>query len=321
MLTFRVIASGSLALLVAFGASACGTDATGLTAASGQAGFSQLNGEGTQASDAAHRDLAALRDELLAADRAFASLGAATNLIESLVAPIAPDGIFLAPGAGFLRGPDAVRDFLNTNPANVVSKWRWSVIRADVSSDGQNGYTYGYTELELPTGAVLPGKYQAYWARQSNGDWKMASFKRSQRAPGAVSLNPPPGFETPTTKHRRYYPNTEPSAELQILFGVDVAFSDAAQSGVADAFAAFAAPDGAQTGGNIATWAFGPDAIRAAWAGVAPTFTWAPELGEVATCGDLGFTVGYVYSGGVAFSKYFTVWQKQPNGVWRYIVD
>ena len=321
MRIFRSIASGSLALLVAVGASACSSDATGIVPNSGRGDFSQADGEGTQASAAAHRNLVALRDELLAADRAWATLGAATNLIESLVAPLASDGIFLAPGAGFLRGPDEVRDFLNTNPINIDSKWRWSVIRADVSSDGQSGYTYGYSEFELPSGVVLPGKYQAYWSRQSNGGWKMAAFKRSQRAPGAVSLIPPPGFETPTTQHRRYYPNTEPATELPVLFGVDRAFSDAAQSGVADAFAAFVAPDGAQGGGNLVTWAFGPEAIRAAWAGVAPTFTWAPELGDVATSGDLGFTVGYVYSGGVAFSKYFTVWQKQPNGIWRYIVD
>ena len=149
----------------------------------------------------------------------------------------------------------------------------------------------------------------------------MAAFKRTARAAGTVSLTPPPGFETPTTEHRRYFPNTDPATELQALFAVDRAFSDAAQLGVADAFAAFAAPDGAQTGGNIASWAFGPDAIRAAFTGVAPTFTWAPELGDVATSGDLGFTVGFVYSGAVATSKYFTVWQKQSNGAWRYVVD
>ena len=321
MLTFRSIASGSLALLASIGVAACGTDATGLAQASRQADFSQGNGEGAEASAAAHRNLVALRDELLAADRAYAALGAATNLVESLAAPMADDGIFLAPGTGFLRGPDEVRTFLSANPINIDSKWRWSVIRADVSSDGQRGYTYGYSEFELPSGVVLPGKYQAYWSRQSNGGWKMAAYKRSQRAPGPVSLVPPPGFETPTTQHRRYYPNTEPATELPVLFGVDRAFSDAAQSGVADAFAAYVAPDGAQSGGNLITWAFGPEAVRAAWAGVAPTFTWAPELGDVATSGDLGFTVGYVYSGGVAISKYFTVWQKQPNGVWLYIVD
>jgi len=302
-------------------ASACGTDATGLTAASRRADLSQVNGEGTQASDAAHRNLVALRDTLLAADRAFATFGATTNLIESLASPLAADGIFLAPGNGFLRGPDQVRQFLNTSPANQNSKWRWTAIRADVSSDGQRGYTYGYTELELPTGVVLPGKYHAYWARQAGGGWKMAAFKRTARAAGTVSLVPPPGFATPTTPHRRYYPNTDLTTELEALFAVDRAFSHAAQSGVADAFASYAAPDGAQTGGNIATWAFGPEAIRAAFAGVAPTFTWAPELGDVASGGDLGFTVGFVYSGAVATSKYFTVWQRQPNGVWRYVVD
>lgn len=321
MPTFRPLAAGSLVLLMAVSVSACSADASSLTAASRRAYPDLVNGEGEEASDEAHRNLVTLRDTLLAADRAFAASGATTNLIESLVAPLAADGIFLAPGNGFLRGPDQVRAFLNTSPANLTSKWRWTAIRVDVSSDGQRGYTYGYTELELSTGVVLPGKYHAYWARQTGGGWKMAAFKRTARAAGTVSLVPPLGFETPTTRRRRYYPNTDLTSELQTLFAVDEAFSAAAQSGVGDAFAAFAAPDGAQTGGNVASWAFGPEAIRAAFAGVAPTFTWAPQLGDVATGGDLGFTVGFVYSGAVAASKYFTVWQKQPNGVWRYVVD
>ena len=307
--------------LLAFSFTACANGPTAITKRPERAAFN-VNGEGDQASDAAHRDLALVRDTLLAADRAWAAIGAQTNLVEALAGPMASDGIFLAPGTTFLRGPDAVRTFLNTNPANKTAKWRSMVIRADVSSDGRQGYTYGYSEQELSTGTILPGKYQAYWSRQSDGSWKMAAFKRVARAPGAVSLTPPAGFETPTTRHRRYYPNTEPESELTELFAVDVAFSDAAQFGEADAFAAFAAPDGAQTGGsNMASWAFGPEAIRAAHPAAPVAFTWAPALGTVATSGDLGFTVGFIYSGATAVSKYFTVWQKQPNGQWRYVAD
>jgi ketosteroid isomerase-like protein len=311
----------ALALVAASFGVACTNGPTAVRRQPRSAAFS-ANGEGDEARDAAHRDLSLLRDTLLAADRAWAALGAQTNLVEALAAPMAPDGIFLAPGSGFLRGPNEVRNFLNGNPANKTAKWRWMTIRADVSSDGQQGYTYGYSEQETSTGTILPGKYQAYWSRQPDGGWKMAAFKRLTRGAGAVSLTPPPGFETPTTRHRRYYPNTEPDAELRALFAVDIAFSDAAQFGEADAFAAFAAPDGAQSGsGSMATWAFGPEAIRAAHPTGPVGFTWTPSLGAVATSGDLGFTVGFIYSGTAIVSKYFSVWQKQPNGRWRYVAD
>jgi ketosteroid isomerase-like protein len=304
-------------------AAACANSPTVVARQTAGAAFN-ANGEGSQASDAAHRDLALLRDTLLAADRAWAALGAQTTLVEALAAPMAPDGIFLAPvpSNGFLRGPDQVRDALNANPANKTSKWHSTVIRADVSSDGQQGYTYGYSEQVLATGAVLPGKYQAYWARQSDGSWKMAAYKRVARAAGAVSLTPPPGFETPTSRHRRYYPNTEPDAERQVMFAADVAFSDAAQLNGADAFGAFAAPDAAQTGGNtVASWVFGPEAIRALRPAAPFGATWKPELGAVAASGDLGFTVGLIYQGTTIVSKYYTIWQKQPNGRWLYVAD
>ena len=311
------------AILACAFVAACANGPTIVTKQAGSGSFN-VNGEGSQARDAAQRDLALLRDTLLAADRAWAALGDATNLVEALAAPMAPDGIFLAPvpSNGFLRGPAQVRDALNANPANKTAKWHSSVIRADVSSDGQHGYTYGYSEQVLANGTVLPGKYQAYWARQSDGSWKMAAFKRVARGAGPVSLTPPAGFETPTSRHRRYYPNTDPDAERQALFAVDVGFSDAAQFGEADAFAAYAAPDGAQTGGNtMASWVFGPAAIRAAHPAGPVGFTWKPELGAVATSGDLGFTVGFIYQGTTIVSKYYSIWQKQPNGRWLYVAD
>ena len=57
--------------------------------------------------------------------------------------------------------------------------------------------------------------------------------------------------------------------------------------------------------------------------------TWYPLLADVAQSGDLGYTVGTaVYTGRredggqvVRYSKYLTVWKKQRDGGWRYVVD
>jgi hypothetical protein len=140
-----------------------------------------------------------------------------------------------------------------------------------------------------------------------------------------VSLAPPPGFETPETKHRRYFPNTDADAEAGAVSAADLAFSDLAQVvGNAEAFARYAAPTGAQSGNSESVgWVFGPTAIGEAHAGEPlGVFSWAPAIARAAGSGDLAFTVGWVFnSDGETLGKYFSVWQKQNTGEWRYIVD
>jgi ketosteroid isomerase-like protein len=286
---------------------------------------SVASGEGDEASAAAHLDLRDVRAELLAVDRSYAEAARSVNLIDALVAPLAPDAVFLAPGPVILRGPNAARALLSANPSNALSKWSWTAIRVDVSGDGKEGYTMGYAELTQPSGTVLPGRYVAYWAKQADGTWKVEAYKRIPRAAGAVSLAPPPGFETPETKHRRYFPNTDADAEAGAVSAADLAFSDLAQVvGNAEAFARYAAPTGAQSGNSESVgWVFGPTAIGAAHAGEPlGVFSWAPAIARAAGSGDLAFTVGWVFnSDGETLGKYFSVWQKQNTGEWRYIVD
>jgi ketosteroid isomerase-like protein len=246
---------------------------------------------------------------------------------------LAPDVVYVGPGPEITRGPEQARAVLESNPLNTQATMTWTAIRADVSSDGTRGYTYGYFDLTLPDNSVVPGKYLAYWAKQSDGTWKVAAYKRVGRPEGPVSLTPPEGFQTPDTKHRRNFPNTDPAAELAAVKGVDKAFSDLAQVvGNAEAFARNIAPDGVNAGGAASVeWAWGPAGVRAAHAddplGV---FYWTPEVGDVAASGDLGFTVGFVKQdetnpdGTVTtfiLAKYFTIWQKQDTGEWKFVVD
>ena len=283
------------------------------------------SGEGGEASANARLDLRDVRAELLAVDRAYAEAAKSANLIDALVAPLAPQGVFLAPGPVFTRGPAAVRALLSATPSNATSKFGWTAIRVDVSSDGKEGYTVGYSELTLASGAVVPGRYLSYWVKQADGTWKIEAYKRLTRVPGPVSLTPPPGFETPDDKHRRYFPNTDPTAEANAAAAADLAFSDLAQVvGNSEAFARYAAPTGMQSGAGASVgWEFGREAIFAARAGDAlGAFNWSPVIAHAASSGDMAFTVGWVFNAaGQTLGKYFSVWQKQNTGEWLYVVD
>jgi ketosteroid isomerase-like protein len=319
--------SHSSLLLLPLAIAACSTESATAPARSipRSALASSANGEGGEASGAAHLDLRAVREELLVADLAYAEAAKSVNLTDALVALLAPHGVFLAPGPAILRGPSQARAFLEATPSNAHSKFTWTPIRVDVSSDGREGYTVGYAEMTLPSGVVAPGRYLAYWAKQSDGTWKAEAFKRIPRAAGVVSLTPPPGFETPDDNHRRTFPNTDAATEAHAAAAADLAFSDLAQVvGNAEAFSRYAAPNGMQSGSAASVgWEFGREAIAAAHAedplGI---FSWAPEISRAAATGDLAFTVGWVFdAGGQKAGKYFTVWQKQNTGEWLYVVD
>lgn len=54
---------------------------------------------------------------------------------------------------------------------------------------------------------------------------------------------------------------------------------------------------------------------------------WAPEFGEVAASGELGYTAGpwrFTPAGAekpAAFGHFFTIWKKQADGKWKVLVD
>jgi ketosteroid isomerase-like protein len=56
--------------------------------------------------------------------------------------------------------------------------------------------------------------------------------------------------------------------------------------------------------------------------------SWQPIFAEVSAAGDLGYTTGpWEYKDKItdakpsAFGNFMTVWKKQPNGVWRFVLD
>lgn len=90
---------------------------------------------------------------------------------------------------------------------------------------------------------------------------------------------------------------------------------------VKQAFAEFAAPDGialtpegtTNVQAFIATW---PDRDNKGF------IKWWPDLAGIARSGDLGFTTGPAsFGGGQRYTNYFTIWKKQADGSWRWLID
>lgn len=63
---------------------------------------------------------------------------------------------------------------------------------------------------------------------------------------------------------------------------------------------------------DLASW---PDANNTGAIG------WWPMLAGVAQSGDLGFTTGPATYPGGNFGGYFTIWKKQPDGSWKWVID
>jgi ketosteroid isomerase-like protein len=93
------------------------------------------------------------------------------------------------------------------------------------------------------------------------------------------------------------------------------------QVSVKKSFAEYAAADGVALTPDgvrnvqdyIATW---PDRDNAGFIG------WWPDLAGIARSGDLGFTTGPAsFGGGKRFSNYFTIWKKQADGSWKWVID
>jgi ketosteroid isomerase-like protein len=120
------------------------------------------------------------------------------------------------------------------------------------------------------------------------------------------------------------------SAEADLV-RTDTEFSQYAQAhGIGEAFVRYA--DAAATmmpaGQNPVT---GAEGIRAQFADLpaGATLVWKPFRAEAAASGDLGYTLGnYEYRAAdgdgkitVRHGKYCSVWKKQKDGSWKWIVD
>jgi ketosteroid isomerase-like protein len=261
-------------------------------------------------------DLGTARALLRAADRSVSDEVQARGVRIGLAPHLADSADVLIPGAVLLRGRDAALAELDRGPF-AGTRLRWEPIRVDVSADGRSGYTYGGGTSTGADGTSTPARYIAFWRRDGDG-WKIAAF---QFNPHPRPLAPPPaGFFREDDARAATPSGADATAALQQIMQADRDFSAlSVAQGPGAAFRAYAAPDGALGG------AYGPEAIGAVFGEGGGSLQWMPTAGGTAASGDLGYTVGTGVARGpqgqAGYSKYITVWRREPNGEWRWVVD
>ncbi|HEY2025873.1 MAG TPA: DUF4440 domain-containing protein, partial [Gemmatimonadaceae bacterium] len=268
-------------------------------------------------------------DGLLRADLGRADSVAKLGYADGLSRRFTTDVVYLRGGLPILRGRNAAQTIFAAESLAGRAAVRWQPVRAEVSADGRTGYSYGYTiygSVDKAQPSLHLDRYIAFWRRDTLG-WKIAAYAETYGAP-----------PSPMALPHEIEPSVIPDVPMPRAYGAlesirtaDAAFATMAlRIGTGRAFGEYAA-ESAQifsTPGELIT---GPRAISDAFSGTdeKSSFAWYPVAGEVATSGDLGFTVGNaVFNGqrgdGTAvtrYSKYLTVWKKQRDGSWKYVVD
>ena len=271
------------------------------------------------------------RTELLAQVAEAATRAAAGDFVTVLTGLFASQGIYLSNTPELLRGPSGARTWIERDSLATRSRARWTVVRGDVSADGRDGYTYGYFDVIHPAGDTVYLKYQAYWRRSASGRWEILAFSRGRRAPGPDGTGIPVELAAANAA-RHPVAHADTAAVLRDIEATEAAFSDSVGVNVGAAFGGFAAPDAGKLEGG-SSFVFGKEAITALFASPPPGQlgpVWRPQAGSAAASGDLGFTLGPAWArqaGPVQTApppnagRYFTIWKRQRDGTWRFLVD
>jgi uncharacterized protein (TIGR02246 family) len=133
-----------------------------------------------RSAEGVRRDQSA-REELLAADRAFAAAAAARGL-DGWMSVMAPDAVRLPRlGQPAVTGADAIRRADAALFADPTRRLVWEPTEAGPFADGRHGFTTGrYKVLRRPgtrdAGAgedqvVASGSYLTWWRKEADGRW------------------------------------------------------------------------------------------------------------------------------------------------------
>lgn len=256
------------------------------------------------------------RTTLLAAEHAAAELSRDSGLAVMLHQSGHRDVVLLWPGAPVIRGNAEVGRFLETLPSGDSLRLTWQPLGFELSQDSGLGITWGVavTSGQLISPGPGFGRFISV-RRRDSGEWKIAAV---------LFFGFPAPESTLPTQFRITQPAAKPSGVAGPFIQADLNFARmAGDSGAAVAFRRWAAPE-AVIFGRGGLLIRGPDAIGHAVAGPA-RWNWHPVAAGAAQGGDLGWTVGEAIitpEGGQSdYSKYLTVWRRQPGGAIRFIND
>ena len=269
------------------------------------------------------------RDSLFRLDESRSDSVAARGPVDGVLSLLGDSVVYLRPGVPVIYGLAAVRILLPaTNPPGITTT-AWQPLGGGVSNDLYSAYTFGVAARVAPGDGSVPiqfARYIAYWRRATKSPWRIVAYAEIGQAATGDAPTLAPDQLTPPTEMM-----TEKRAEArEAVRSADSSFADLAiRMGLPFAFSNTAAPAAVVFGDP--ELAVGPEGIRAYFAARpgGSSLSWRPVYASVAGSRDLGFTVGAYVSTGRGpsgatvqrFGKYLTVWQRQHDGSWRFVVD
>ena len=266
------------------------------------------------------------RDSLFQIDQGRGELIAKKGPVDGMLDLLSPNIVFLRAGVPAVYGLDGARELLAAGGPLLPPGIAWEPLGGGVSYDLMAGYTFGVTARPAPANAAVRfERYIAVWQRSRGRPWQLAAYAEVE-SPPAVEVNLTAGVLTPPPVAGPP-PLRETVAKVR---GADSLFSDLAdRMGVAYAFSNTVAADGILFGSPALV--IGPNAVREFYTtrGAGTSLTWRPVHAWAAGSQDMGFTIGeYIATGrgpsGAAvqrFGKYLTVWKRQRDGTWKFVVD
>jgi ketosteroid isomerase-like protein len=272
----------------------------------------------------------ALRDSLMAADRARSSEAARDGLETAALAWLDDSVVYLRAGATVVYGRDATRPILAFDAAAGAFR-NWQPIGGEIARDGRTGFTFGVATVVPPAsdGVGVPGgvrldRYIAFWRRSPTGSWRIVVYAEM----GSPTL--PTSVSVPATERFVRMLKGGRKAAASAAIRADSAFAAAGErDGLTTAFSTYVAPGGVLfANGELVV---GPDQVREFYRAQpeGSTLNWQPVFADGAESGELAVTVGEsVFTGRGStgavvqrFGKYITVWRRQPDGSWKFLAD
>lgn len=265
------------------------------------------------------------RDSLFRFDQSRGDTVAAHGFVDGQLALLVADAAYLRAAAPPVFGRDAVRALLASGTANPSSV-TWEPLGGNVSSDLLSAYTFGITAHGGDVAArVRTERYIAFWERTRGQPWRISAYAEI----GGPASTGDIGVAAQTLPPER--PGVRQMLQARdALRSADSAFSDLSyRMGPGVAFSSTATTDAVLFG--TPELLIGPRAIKEAYEARSATtsLTWRPIYAYVSGSNDLGLTVGEAVSTGRGpsgaavqrFSKYLTVWRRDPDSPWRFVVD
>jgi len=266
----------------------------------------------------------AARAALLAADDALASALGARPPADAFGPFLAADVVFGLPAADLVHGKEAALALLAPPPlAATVTAWHRAA--GAISEDGREGYTFGWLHRTKAGGAATFGKYLAVWRVEADG-WRVEAFlwRTAKRAPAT----PPPDSDV-VAGYRGSPAPGDAGALTRSVLAADAEFAALSLAkGYGIAFARYA--DSRAICFTNGDFQWGPAGVRDVFGGWSPEeeLSWVPKAGRAAASGDLAWTAGFATmtvgtgaSATRAYSNYLTIWARQPDGSWRWLLE